>query len=61
MCAKHYGSRGEGQELVLPSKEDTEEEFTEVGTFGLGCGGLSRSPPRYHPGTDRRQESWRHF
>lgn len=35
----------EGQELVLPSKEETGEGFTEVGTFGLGCGGLSRSSP----------------
>ena len=43
---KHYGSREEGQILILPSKEEIGEVFSEVGTFGLGYRRLSRSPPR---------------
>lgn len=38
------GREEEGEKPVLPSKEETGERFTEVGTFGLGCGGLSRRP-----------------
>ena len=45
MCKALWGGgEEEGQKPVLPSKEETGERFTEVGTLGLGCGGLSRRP-----------------